>query len=515
MAQLPLTRAESPNVPDFDNEIFISYAHLDNEPNAKGDDGWISNLHHALEIRVAQLRGAKPRIWRDPKLQGNDVFGQELIARLDKAALLVSVLTPSYLTSEWCTRELKEFWQASEKTGGPVIGKKARVFKVVKTPVPRERMPDVVQPLLGYEFYKIDPDTGRAREMDRVFGDEAQEQFWARLNDLAYDIAGLLEMLEGEAPIRRAEDQPDSGKPAVYLAETTSDLADERDGIRRDLQRHGYTVLPDSTPPLVESRLEDFLREELGRCRVSVHLLGAPYGIVPEGGEQSIPELQNKLAQEFGKAAKLARLVWIPPGTKPTDERQRKFLEQVRTDPGLDEGADVLETPVEQLKTVIYDRLKAAEKPPERAATPAVAAKTTQLYLVCDIHDLDSIGPLQDFLCDKGFDVILPAFEGAEDELRQDHQANLRSCSALLIYYGSGSDLWLRKKLREAADAGALGRTTPITAVGVCVAAPPGPVKQRFRTTEAITIAMPGAFDPAPLAQFLTAISARAGAQGL
>ena len=76
-------RAESPNVPDFDDEIFISYAHLDNEPpGAKGDEGWISNLHRALEYRVGQVRGAKPRIWRDPKLQGNDVFGQELIDRI-------------------------------------------------------------------------------------------------------------------------------------------------------------------------------------------------------------------------------------------------------------------------------------------------------------------------------------------------------------------------------------------------------------------------------------------------
>jgi hypothetical protein len=39
------------------------------------------------------FRGEKPKIWRDPKLQGNDVFAEELLARLAKAALLLAVLT--------------------------------------------------------------------------------------------------------------------------------------------------------------------------------------------------------------------------------------------------------------------------------------------------------------------------------------------------------------------------------------------------------------------------------------
>ena len=105
----------------FENEIFISYAHLDNEPLVRGDDGWISNFHRALEIRVAQLWGEKPKIWRDPKLQGNDVLAEELVARLANVALLVSILTPRYLKSEWCTREVHEFWVSSKKTGGPFI----------------------------------------------------------------------------------------------------------------------------------------------------------------------------------------------------------------------------------------------------------------------------------------------------------------------------------------------------------------------------------------------------------
>ena len=51
--------------PDAIDEIFISYAHVDNESPKKGLDGWITRFHHALEVRVAQVRGQKPKIFRD------------------------------------------------------------------------------------------------------------------------------------------------------------------------------------------------------------------------------------------------------------------------------------------------------------------------------------------------------------------------------------------------------------------------------------------------------------------
>ena len=58
----------------FEGDAFISYAHLDNVELIEGRRGWVSNLHRALEIRVAQLLGKEPRIWRDPKRQGNDYY---------------------------------------------------------------------------------------------------------------------------------------------------------------------------------------------------------------------------------------------------------------------------------------------------------------------------------------------------------------------------------------------------------------------------------------------------------
>src|SRR5687768_10496493 len=180
----------------FEGDAFISYAHLDNVELVEGRRGWVANLHRALEVRVGQLLGKSPHIWRDPKLSGNDFFAEALIEKLKQVALLVTVVSPRYLKSEWTIRELNEFWHAAEEQGIVHVNNKARVFKVLKTPVPLDRTPPELRTLIGYEFFKVDPDTGKVRELDEVFGAEAQRDFWLKLDDLAHDIVALLEAME-------------------------------------------------------------------------------------------------------------------------------------------------------------------------------------------------------------------------------------------------------------------------------------------------------------------------------
>ena len=224
----------------FDTDAFISYAHLDNVELVEGHKGWVANLHRALEVRVGQLLGKTPHIWRDPKLTGNDFFAQTLVERLQRVAALVSVVSPRYVRSEWALRELAEFSKAAQQQGGLRWHDKARIFKVVKTPVPIELHPPELQALLGYEFFTVHPETGRVRELDEVFGPEAQRDFWIKLDDLAHDIVRLLEIVEGVSPTTA-----ERGTAVVYLAETTSDLREQRESIKRDLEQHGHTVLPE------------------------------------------------------------------------------------------------------------------------------------------------------------------------------------------------------------------------------------------------------------------------------
>ena len=188
--------------------------------SSKARAGGCQQLHRALEVRVGQLIGKDPSIWRDQKLQGNDYFDQTIIERLRRIGVLVSVLTPDTSDRSGATRNWRNITKMSTLTERARDDDKARMFKVLKTPVPIAQHPVELQTLLGYEFFKIDPQTGKSHELDQAFGTEAQRDFWIKLDDLAQDLCLLLCKLEGSDQATPAP-CTESGKGTVYLAETT------------------------------------------------------------------------------------------------------------------------------------------------------------------------------------------------------------------------------------------------------------------------------------------------------
>jgi hypothetical protein len=468
----------------FEHDFLISYAHIDDQALVDGESGWVSQLHRLLEIRVGQLMGQTPKIWRDPKLQGNDFFADTILERLPKIAALVSVFSPRYVQSDWCNRELKGFCAAAEQSGGVRIHDKARIFKVVKTPVNLEKQPDEVKPMLGYDFFVYDRESGRPRELAPSYGPGSDRAFLVKLDDLAYDITQLLELLhenEGAAAVPAAET-----KGTVFLAETTFELREEREAIKRDLIRNGYEVLPDRPLPLVAPDLATAAREQLARSTLSIHLVGKNYGVVPEGGVKSLPEMQQLLASERGAAGGLASIIWIARDLEIDDERQHAFVDHLRTDSTVHATAELLETPIEDLKTLIYRKL--APPKVEKPAAVAPSGELTRIYLLCDRDDVDATGPVTDYLFDHGYEVILPLFDEDEAQTRMEHEENLRSADAVIIFYGAGNEVWLRRKLRELQRSGGLGREKPWLGRAIYVAGPATPQKERLRTLEATVL---------------------------
>lgn len=484
----------------FDADAFISYSHLDNVELVQGRQGWVANLQRALAIRVAQMLGKEARVWWDAKLQGNDVFDLTLVDRLHKVAALVSIVSPRYVRSEWGRKEVVEFCKAAGEQGGIRVQDKARLFKVLKTDVPLADQPEELRSMLGYEFFKIDPGTGKIRELNEIFGADAERDFWLKLDDLAHDVCTLLNTIECAVTLSgtasastpsatpAAAPSPAASSGFIYLAETTTDLRDEREGLRRDLEQHGFRVLPDHTLPVQAADLEKAVREYLAQCRMSIHLVGQTYSLVPEGSPSSLIELQNELAIARAAGGGFSRLVWMPPGLAATDDRQRALIDKLRLDPRDHEGADLLETPLEDLRTLIHARLEDTPKPPDAVVPAADAASdASQVYLICDERDLTAIKPWSDFLFQK-YEVIRSMFDGDEAEIREYQDESLRTCDAVVIFYGAGNELWLRRKLREVQKSVGYGRTKPRPAVAICLIPPRTPEKEQFRTHEAIVI---------------------------
>jgi hypothetical protein len=128
------------------------------------------------------------------------------------------------------------------------------------------------------------------------------------------------------------------------------------------LLQQGYVVLPAQSLPLFAANIVEAVRADLARCRMSVHMVGQHYSLVPEGGTSSLFEIQHELAIERTAQGSFARLAWIPRGLMTEDERQHRVIERLRMDQRVQPNADVLETSLHELQTVIDRWLKSERK---------------------------------------------------------------------------------------------------------------------------------------------------------
>jgi len=255
-------------VPGFDHDIFISYAHVDNAPLEEEEDGWVTKLHTSLMTLIPQKIGRAEdlSIWRDLKLEGNDEFSDTLESGFRRSAVMLTILTPSYLASTWCSKELEGFSSQPHSIFGLKIGDKNRVFKVMPSPdVPVDEQPTSLKGSLGYQFYEMNRMKTREERFRRTTQQDPDQRYWLKLDDLARDIANLLKKMRrlatGEATVVVTAE---STGPVVYLAEVTDDLIDQRDEVRRALEQQNVTVLPEvelqhSSPASIVQRARHWL----------------------------------------------------------------------------------------------------------------------------------------------------------------------------------------------------------------------------------------------------------------
>jgi|SRR5882724_5259561 len=492
------------------NDIFISYAHIDNQP--LGDTkGWVDQLFEHLTVRLSQVLGAEPGIWWDKRLQGDQYFAGEIGDQVGATLLLTPVVTPRYVNSNWCRGELKEFFQRANRNAE--TRNQSRVFKIVKTPVADQQLPEELRGLLGYLFYEVDGNN-RPREFRQVLGRDRDQRYWDKLDDLAWDIKDAIEKLRAQPDVPAAE-VAELGdalplEKKVYLAETGPELSVERDRIKRELQQNNYYVLPDSTLPSNLLDLEATVREYLSRCVLSIHMIGARFESAVEIGESDEPpqqsdpllpvvQLQTKLAAERASAdGGFSRLIWLPPGLHTEDSRQQGFIAGLQKNIGA--GTELLQTSLEDLKQRVIHRLTVA--PREEPTT----GDHRSVYLIYDNRDAGDVKPIDDFLYDHGFEVIPPIFEGDSVELAQYHRDSLLNCEAALIYYGSANQMWLRSKIWDLQKAPGWGRPSPVLAA-VYVGGEQTSEKELFRTREVpLVIQNFNAFSPDKLQPFLNAM---------
>ena len=437
----------------MEQDIIINYTGKDNEA-AKNENGWVSDFSHFLGLMLTQVLGRKPNITIKSETSALSV------SDLEQTKILISIISPDFTKSGQCLDAVEEFYKVRVDSGMPCQ------FKVLKSDVPYEEQPAKLRDAIPYELFDIDYDSGHSIVFDDYFAPAAENIYWMKMVDLAYDVHESLMLLEdsqtkeGVTPLYKRE--------TIFLAETGQDLNVQRNVIRRELQRHGFRVLPDHTLPREHESAVAEIKDQLAESIMSVHLIGNSYGEIPVGGDRSLVDLENKLAaqnvHDNPKGRKLQRMIWINPNQENSSDQQKAFIENIQRDLTALEAAEIFQIPLEDFKNTLREELfdQSNGNALSTEGDIKLDEKKRNAYLIYDQIDKDEAIMVGKELTKAGVNVLHTDFDGNVLDLRKYHQEKLRLLDVGMVFKGKVNDNWVRMKILDLLKAPGLGRKKPI-----------------------------------------------------
>ncbi|WMN07709.1 DUF4062 domain-containing protein [Marivirga arenosa] len=425
-------------------EVSIIYSERDNEP-ILDDKGWVSYFEKFLFMMLKQTMNREIKI--------NLISDETPQFKFGKNSLFIPILSPDFILSGACLDRIEELFQ-------PAKAEKANetTFPVFKSPLAYVDMPEKLKALRSYIFYLNTEN--EEQELMEFFSKEAEKGYWMKMVDLCFDIyETILKMNHKES------EKEKHGRRAIYLAETGQDLAGARNIIKRELTRHGYEVFPKSLLPHTSAAIKKSIKADLEKCHFSIHMIGASYGTIPNGSENSIMDIQNSMAADFAKShsSDFNRLIWISPALKYASEKQRSFIHNIKRDDKVSFGAEVLQTSLEDFKNTLWEELldKGLNKK-LRSQKEYNEQEKPIIYLIYDEIDSISATKLKQDIQQFDVELITLDAQGGLMDLRNRHIDALKKMDAAIVYQSEVNNQWVYMKLLDLLKAPGFGRSKPV-----------------------------------------------------
>ena len=306
-------------LPEFEHDIFVSYAHADNQGagGSEMEHGWVTTLRHNLIHAPGALR---KDVYIDHQLKPGDPLDADLLRKVERSALLLIVLSQSYIRSEWCGKELDHFVEThadDRRRPLDVMVLELRPFDSFEG-VP-QNIKDLRKELIHAQFWYQTADA----PFPRLAGDPSPKEaggsvYWRERDKLLHavdtrlkEIRGLREMQTSQGP-RAAEGSRHTvpyapapvaveGSAGVLLADVTDDLVSQRNQVKIALEKEGIAVLPEGD--YVGCSAAEFVAAFARDAQSSVlfvQLLSPTPGRIPRDEKRPLPQLQFTAAQEAG-----------------------------------------------------------------------------------------------------------------------------------------------------------------------------------------------------------------------
>jgi len=461
----------------FEYDIFISYAHVNNQRVEEDEDGWVGQFQKHLDVQLSQLVGRMGviKIWWDPSLDGNQLFNRTIQERVNRSAVFLALTSKGYLASDYCQQELSWFVQkATTEPYGLSIGDRVRIFNLLLNNIPHTAWPEAYSGTSGHIFHDATTDDEIGYPLDpaeKPFKRQIRslvEAIYRTLEDFRAAHSAAAKGLDRQEPVSersgKAPEQAQS-KLTVFLADTTDALSNLRRRVASELQQQGVNVAKQTPPPFEAVHHDEQARDEMERADLSVHLLDRlPGREIVDQSEHTYPWRQA----ELGLVHSRAQLIWTPPvldSEAIEDEPYRRFLEGLENGPR--KGANynfIRESPTALTREImaVLDRIKRPAKPP---SAPSAALLDT--HLKDQLHALE----LSRFLLERN---VQPYINPEADDPSRNVKVleeRLKQVSRLIIVFGDVAEEWVRARLGEAVKI-AIAEDCPLRACGIYFAPP-------------------------------------------
>jgi hypothetical protein len=164
-------------------DIFVSYAHVDDDPMPGIENGWVSTFVAGLRKELARELGRPDSysLWMDYELRGNEPLTSVIHGHLSKTKILLLFLSQGYLASHWCRKELEIF-------SGQVGAEDGRIFAIYVSPVKEVPLP--LKDLPMYDFWVNERDGPRTLGHPQPIPTE--REYYQGIRRLARELAEKL-----------------------------------------------------------------------------------------------------------------------------------------------------------------------------------------------------------------------------------------------------------------------------------------------------------------------------------
>jgi hypothetical protein len=409
------------------HDIFVSYAHVDNEPLPGVDKGWVTTLINGLKNLLGQKLGRADAysLWMDDEERGNTEVPPYIIEQIKNAATFLLILSPGYLESKLCRLELSLFLAQVDENSG-------RVFVVEHNEVER---PKSLSDLLGYKFW-IKDDTGRTHTLAMPKPHPEEREYYQKLDDLARELSDKIKFFRQAEKKKKAEKEntlpiqkvtPTSHKQTVFLALVSYDLEERRDDIKRYFEQQNVQVLPTKHYSPYDNDPKQQLKQDLKQCNLFVQLLSEKTGL-------GLPQLQYDFAQDIN----VPIFQWCASvNLKQVSDIHQTLLSQ----------STLIVSSLVEFQEHIISLLKSKQETKTESAT-----NNHLVFINRAAEDIAVANEIKAFLKTHHISCCLSSntsnTSAKPKKIRQDLEKHLLQCHSVILVYDNATEHWVDEQVR-------------------------------------------------------------------